>query len=55
VSGKRFDGEYQDGLPNGNGTYTRGRSIFSGYWSNGCFKQGERKAWVNTTKEACGF
>jgi hypothetical protein len=27
---------------------------YSGNWSNGCFQQGNRKAWT-TTKAECGF
>ena len=55
ASGARFDGEYRDGKPNGYGTYTGNGQTYAGDWTNGCFKQGNREAWVGTDKASCGF
>ena len=55
ADGSRFEGEYRNGKPNGNGTFTTGSVTLTGNWTNGCFQQGNRKAWVATSKEECGF
>ncbi len=49
-------GACANGKANGSSTLRkRGGQYFSGYWTNGCFKQGEREAWIATSREACGF
>lgn len=55
ADGSRFEGEYRNDKPNGQGTLVRKGQTFSGTWTNGCFRDGNRTAWVNTSKEACGF
>lgn len=56
AAGGRYEGEFRDGRPNGQGTYAgRTGNVYAGTWTNGCFKQGDRVAWIATTKKACGF
>ncbi len=55
VDGDRYEGEWRDHLPNGYGTAIVGGQTFTGNWTNGCFQQGNRRSFVATTKEACGF
>lgn len=55
ADGSRFEGEYRNDVPEGQGTLVRKGETFSGNWVHGCFRDGNRTAWVNTTKEACGF
>ena len=55
VNGSRFDGEFRGGLPNGTGTYTVGKRVYTGNWINGCFRQGTRTAAAHTTLQDCGF
>jgi hypothetical protein len=54
-NGERYEGEWRDHLPNGYGTAIVGGQTFTGNWTNGCFQQGNRRSFVATTKEACGF
>src|ERR1041384_6116975 len=45
-NGSRSEGDYVDHKPHGHGVYTlTDGNSYSGQWSNGCFKQGDRKAW----------
>ena len=53
--GTRFEGEYRNDKPNGQGTYVKANQTYDGNWVNGCFRDGNRTAWVNTTQKACGF
>ena len=55
ANGDRYEGGFKDGKANGSGTYYSKRDgwSYSGYWTNGCFKQGETRAWIGTSKEAC--
>ena len=56
ANGSRYEGDWKDGKAHGRGTiWVRDGRSFKGYWTNGCFKQGEAKAWIGTSKEACGF
>jgi len=56
ASGDRYEGEFRDGKANGWGvaTLTSG-ARYEGTWTNGCFRQGERRAFSGTTPEECGF
>jgi hypothetical protein len=56
VSGGRYEGEFRDDRPNGAGTFRHatGRT-YSGPWTNGCFRQGERRAAVMVSNRDCGF
>jgi hypothetical protein len=53
VNGARFDGQWRDGKPNGSGIYVIGSDRFSGNWTEGCFKDGSRRAFVAVTASAC--
>lgn len=56
ADGARYDGEWLAGFPNGYGiaTSSAGRR-YEGIWTNGCFQQGNKKAWIDKTKKECGF
>ncbi len=55
--GGRYEGEYRNGRPHGSGSYaTASGDRYEGNWTNGCFsKSGGGRAWIATTKDACGF
>jgi hypothetical protein len=56
VSGSRFQGTFKDGKAHGEGTRTeKDGQVYSGTWTNGCFKQGNRWAVMGTSPEECGF
>lgn len=56
ANGDRYEGMFRDDGPNGSGTLTKSDGeVFSGNWTDGCFRQGSRKAWVGTTAKRCGF
>ena len=51
--GGRYDGEFRDGKANGSGTWTAPGGSFSGIWTNGCLKDGNRRAYVGADPSAC--
>jgi hypothetical protein len=54
--GRSYEGEFLADLPNGYGVGTAADGTrYEGNWTMGCFKQGNRKAWFEKTKEQCGF
>ena len=54
--GNRFEGELRDGKPNGFGTYVSvDGEKYEGQWRDGCFDDGDRRLWIWTSDEACGF
>ena len=55
--GVDWNGEWRDGRPDGYGAFFNAKSDekFSGSWSGGCFRQGDRWATVSATMEECGF
>ena len=54
--GHRYEGQWRDGKPHGHGTLTvASGDRYEGQWRKGCFDEDGRRAWVYTTKEACGF
>ncbi|MBL8674814.1 MAG: hypothetical protein JNL07_08005 [Rhodospirillales bacterium] len=56
VDGGRYDGDWRDGRAHGVGTHVGADGgTASGRWTDGCFDDGARQAWVETTKERCGF
>jgi len=56
ASGLRFQGTFKDGKAHGEGTRTGADGVvYSGQWTNGCFKQGDRWAVMGTSAEECGF
>ena len=54
--GARYEGQWLAGFPNGYGVgmWPDG-GVYEGNWTNGCFKEGNQKAWAIKTKEECGF
>jgi hypothetical protein len=52
-NGGRYEGEFRDGKANGLGTWTEAGGSFSGIWTNGCFKDGNRRAYVGTDPSLC--
>lgn len=55
-NGARYDGEFRDSMPNGQGTYRAADSTtYSGAWTMGCYRQGNRSMAIGTTRKACGF
>jgi hypothetical protein len=55
ADGRRYEGEYSNDRPHGAGTLVRYGETYSGVWTNGCFKQGNRTAWIVATGKECGF
>ena len=56
VSRGRFEGEFRNNRPNGAGTFTAADGkVYAGVWTNGCFRQGDRKMTFFTTAKECGF
>ena len=56
ADGARYEGEWLDSKPNGEGVYTDAAdAVFSGTWSAGCFRDGNRKLAVSATAKDCGF
>jgi hypothetical protein len=53
VQGTRYEGEFRNSRPNGAGTLTDGHGSFSGAWTNGCFRDGSRKASFGVPLSAC--
>ena len=55
--GDRYEGAWREGQPHGWGVFkTVSGDNYEGNWTNGCFsKSGVGRAWIATTKEACGF
>jgi hypothetical protein len=49
----RYEGEFRNGKPDGAGTLTRGTDIFRGTWTEGCFREGTRKASFGVPLSAC--
>ena len=56
ADGTRYEGGWLDSKPDGQGTYIDAAdAMFSGTWSRGCFRDGDRKLAVSTTARDCGF
>jgi len=53
ANGDHYDGEWHDGKPDGQGSFTTSSEVISGEWKNGCFKHGVRRAWVNVDPLSC--
>ena len=49
----RYEGEFRIGKPNGAGTLTNGSDTFRGTWTDGCFRDGARKASFGVPLSAC--
>src|SRR6267143_24691 len=56
VSGGRYEGELKDNKPNGRGVFTfADGDRYEGSWTNGCFRQRDRKMWYGSLRTECGF
>ena len=57
ANGSRYEGEWSNDQANGWGTKSGGPDgqVFTGVWSNGCFRENQRWATVGATAQACGF
>jgi hypothetical protein len=53
LQGVRYEGEFRNGRPNGAGALTRGSETFRGSWTEGCFREGTRKASFGVPLSAC--
>jgi hypothetical protein len=53
VQGVRYEGDFRNGRPDGIGTLTNSSGSFSGAWTNGCFRDGSRKASFGVPRSAC--
>jgi hypothetical protein len=56
TNGARFEGNFDDHQPNGQGTLrTEDGEVYSGQWSYGCFRDGNRTRAFGTSQESCEF
>ncbi|WP_422002942.1 MORN repeat-containing protein [Reyranella sp.] len=55
AAGGRYEGEWRNDLPNGYGTSYGNGQNYSGYWRDGCFRDGQRWATVGVTAQQCGY
>jgi MORN repeat len=53
VQAARYEGDFRNGRPDGAGTLTDGHGSFSGAWTNGCFRDGSRKASFGVPLSTC--
>jgi len=53
ADGFRYDGAWRDGIANGTGELTTKSGTFNGTWTNGCFRDGNRRAWVGVAASSC--
>jgi hypothetical protein len=49
----RYEGEFRNGKPNGAGTLTKGGDVFRGAWTDGCFREGTKKASFGVPLSGC--
>lgn len=53
-SGDRYDGNYLNDRPHGQGTYrSAAGEVFSGVWTNGCFREGDRGKAIGIEPSQC--
>jgi hypothetical protein len=50
---RRFEGEFRNNLPEGQGTLEYDGEIYSGFWSKGCFNQDGRRMAFFTKADKC--
>jgi hypothetical protein len=53
--GGRYTGQWKDGRAHGPGSYKSREFAYDGNWTNGCFRDGERRATVGSSFAECGF
>jgi len=49
----RYDGEFRGGRPDGAGTLTNSGGVYQGHWTNGCFRDGRRRASLGVPLSSC--
>jgi hypothetical protein len=49
----RYEGDFRNGKADGTGTLFKGSESFRGVWTNGCFREGTRKASFGVPLSAC--
>jgi hypothetical protein len=49
----RYEGQFRNGKANGSGTMVRANETFRGFWNDGCFRDGERRAAVAVPLSSC--
>jgi hypothetical protein len=52
-SGFHYEGEWRDGKANGPGALTTQKDSFKGAWTDGCFREGARRAWIGVAPATC--
>ncbi len=54
-TGDRFEGEYRNDRAEGRGTFRKAANgeVYSGLWTDGCFRDGPRRASVGAPLDAC--
>ena len=52
-NGERYEGEYRDDKPNGIGQIITSNGSYNGLWTDGCFRDGSRRAAVNRDLASC--
>jgi hypothetical protein len=52
-NGGRYEGDFRAGTANGFGELTTARGTFRGVWTNGCFNDGGRRAWIGGDPSSC--
>lgn len=53
ADGFRYEGEWREGIANGAGELTTKTGTFKGEWTDGCFRDGTRRAWVGVAAASC--
>ena len=53
ADGYRYAGQWRDGKANGTGELSTKTGTFKGSWTNGCFREGTRLAWVGVAAASC--
>ena len=51
--GFRYEGGWHDGKANGAGELTTKTATYNGRWTNGCFRDGDRRAWIGVAASSC--
>jgi MORN repeat len=53
LQGARYDGAFRNGRPNGAGTLSQGDVVYAGTWTDGCFRDGNRRAAFGVPLSSC--
>jgi len=53
TDGTRYEGKWSNDVAHGYGVYTRHGETHRGTWTNGCFKDGDYRAWIGRKDEEC--